>query len=114
MKIACANRRSFWSFLLTRYLRGTSRTKSLIGIDRRSGWREEEARGRATHEFLQTEFAKALAEIEAETIAKGYWEGELIHHRRSGLAVTVSSRWALRSDVCGKPSAMLESNRNST
>jgi PAS domain S-box-containing protein len=82
--------------------------------ERLYGWREEEARGRATQEFLQTEFAKALAEIEAETIATGYWEGELIHHCRSGLAVTVSSRWALRTDVRGNPSAMLESNRDIT
>jgi PAS domain S-box-containing protein len=82
--------------------------------ERLYGWRAEEARGKTTHELLQTEFPKALAEIEAETLAKGYWEGELIHHCCSGSVVTVSSRWALRTDVRGNPSAVLESNRDIT
>src|SRR5277367_2152045 len=82
--------------------------------ERLYGWREEEARGQITHELLQTEFPKALAEIEAEMMAKGYWEGELIHHCRNGSTVTVSTRWALRSDVRGNPSAVLESNRDIT
>src|SRR5271170_6574788 len=53
------------------------------GAERLYGWREEEARGQTMHDLLQTEFPKALAEIEAETMAKGYWEGELIHHCRT-------------------------------
>jgi PAS domain S-box-containing protein len=82
--------------------------------ERLYGWREEEARGQTTHELLQTEFPKALAEIEAEAMAKGYWEGELIHHCRNGSTVNVSSRWALRRDVRGNASAVLESNRDIT
>jgi PAS domain S-box-containing protein len=82
--------------------------------ERLYGWRAEEVRGQTTHALLQTEFPKALAEIEAETMAKGYWEGELIHHSRNGSTVTVSTRWALRTDVRGNPSAVLESNRDIT
>jgi PAS domain S-box-containing protein len=82
--------------------------------ERLYGWRAEEVRGQTTHALLQTEFPKSLAEIEAETMAKGYWEGELIHHSRNGSTVTVSTRWALRTDVRGNPSAVLESNRDIT
>src|SRR5271170_1096763 len=82
--------------------------------ERLYGWREEEARGQTTHDLLQTEFPKALAEIEAETMAKGYWEGELIHHCHNGSTVSVSSRWAVRKDVRGNPTAVLESNRDIT
>jgi PAS domain S-box-containing protein len=82
--------------------------------ERLYGWRGEEARGRITHELLQTEFPNAVAEIEGETIARSYWEGEMIHHCRNGSTVTVSTRWALRTDVRGNPSAVLESNRDIT
>ncbi len=78
------------------------------------GWRKEEVRGRTTHELLRTVFPKSLMEIETEVAKTGSWEGELIHRRRDGRTVVVSSRWALRTDEGGKPTAVLESNRDVT
>jgi PAS domain S-box-containing protein len=80
--------------------------------ERLYGWQREEVRGRITHEFLHTVFPKPLPEIQAEVFEKGYWEGELIHTRRDGAQITVSSRWALRLDAAGKPVSILESNRD--
>ena len=80
--------------------------------ERLYGWQREEVRGRITHEFLHTIFPKPLEEIHAEVFDKGYWEGELIHTRRDGALITVSSRWALRTDAAGKPVSILESNRD--
>jgi PAS domain S-box-containing protein len=80
--------------------------------ERLYGWQREEVRGRITHEFLHTVFPKPLPEIQAEVFEKGYWEGELVHTRRDGTPITVSSRWALRVDAAGKPVSILESNRN--
>jgi PAS domain S-box-containing protein len=76
------------------------------------GWQKEEARGKITHELLHTVFPKPLPEIHAEVFEKGYWEGELIHTRRDGALITVSSRWALRADATGRPVSILESNRD--
>lgn len=78
------------------------------------GWRQEEAKGKAMHELLQTVFPKPLAEINAEVLEKGYWEGELLHRRRDGTVLTISSRWAVRKDDAGSPVAILESNRDIT
>jgi PAS domain S-box-containing protein len=78
------------------------------------GWSKRESAGKISHQFLETVFPKPLAEIEAEVFAVGSWEGELVHRRRDGSAVIVSSRWALEKDGVGNPSAVLESNRDIT
>jgi PAS domain S-box-containing protein len=46
----------------------------------------EEARGKTTHELLQTDFPTGLAEIQAEVLDKGSWQGELRHRCRNGSA----------------------------
>jgi PAS domain S-box-containing protein len=82
--------------------------------ERLYGWQKDEARGKVCYELLQTKFPKPLAEIETDVFGKGAWEGELVHRRRDGTPVVVSSRWALRSDPAGNPIAILESNRDIT
>ena len=77
------------------------------------GWAEEEARGKKSHELLSTIFPTSLDEIEATTMETGYWEGELVHRRRDGGTLIVSSRWAVRTEG-GKPISVLESNRDVT
>jgi PAS domain S-box-containing protein len=78
------------------------------------GWSREEVRGRLSHEVLKTRFPQPLEEIESEVYETGYWEGLLVHTRKDGSEVIVSSRWALRRDVNGNPAAVLESNRDVT
>jgi PAS domain S-box-containing protein len=84
------------------------------GAEQLYGWRKEEARGKSSHELLQTQFPQPLNEIMKGFLEAGYWEGELVHHRRDGSPVTVSSRWALRKDDAGRPISILESNRDIT
>ena len=71
--------------------------------ERLYGWPKEEAHGKIIYELLQPRFPKDLPEIEAEIHKSGYWEGELVHRRRDGSEIVVSSRWALRRDSGGKP-----------
>lgn len=78
------------------------------------GWSKLEARGKVAHDLLDTVFPVPLSAIEAQVLEKGRWEGELVHHRRDGTKIVVSSRWALRTDSSGKPVSMLESNRDIT
>lgn len=84
------------------------------GAERLYGYAKNEALGHETHDLLKTIFPQSLSEIEAIVLEKGYWQGELIHHRRDGSPITVSSRWALRKDADGKPIGVLESNRDIT
>jgi PAS domain S-box-containing protein len=82
--------------------------------ERLYGWGAEEARGRASHELLATRFPVPRQEIEEEVLKNGVWEGELVHRRRDGSEIIVSSRWALRRDASGNSQGFLESNRDIT
>lgn len=78
------------------------------------GWQKQEVHRRASNELLRTEFPVPLEEIEATVCRTGCWEGELIQYRRDNARLTVSSRWALQSGPTGKPSRILEINRDIT
>jgi PAS domain S-box-containing protein len=84
------------------------------GAEQIYGWREEEALGKVTHELLQTQFPKPLAEIKREVVRLGYWNGELIHSTRDGRRIVVMSRWALKRDQYGQPEATVEANDDIT
>jgi two-component system CheB/CheR fusion protein len=76
-------------------------------------WKREDAIGKVSHELLQTEFPKSLAEINAEFLRTGRWEGELVHVCGDGRRKTVNSRWALRRTSEGTPE-VLEINSDIT
>ncbi|HVE07576.1 MAG TPA: PAS domain-containing protein [Paraburkholderia sp.] len=78
------------------------------------GFSAEEAIGRATHELVQTEFPVPLAQIEAQLLRTGRWEGELTQRRRDGSRVMVASRWSLRRDPQGQPVSVLITNNDIT
>ena len=78
------------------------------------GWRNEEVLGKCVHTVLGTVFPKPLAEIKAEFLQLGYWEGELTHTRQDGTQVIVASRWTLERDELGNPCGILEINHNIT
>lgn len=78
------------------------------------GWQRAEARRQVSNELLRTEFPIPLEELEAVVCRSGSWEGELTQYRHDGARVIVSSRWALQSDLAGKPSRILEVNRDIT
>jgi len=76
------------------------------------GWPKDEARGKKSHELLDTMFPKPLEEIEREVYQRGSWEGDLVHRRYDGGQIIVSSRWALKRGPDGNPAAILETNRD--
>jgi PAS domain S-box-containing protein len=84
------------------------------GAEERYGWSSDEAVGRVSHELTQTSFPKPLQEINAELLATGRWEGELIHVRRDRTPVLVASRWSLQRGPSGSPVAILETNNDIT
>lgn len=84
------------------------------GAEYMYGWKKAEVLGKESHTFLQTQFPKALAEIESELLARGYWEGELIHTRSDGSTITVASRWVMQKDEMGRPIKVLKINNDIT
>ena len=77
-------------------------------------WTREEAVGKVSHQLTQTIFPAPLEEINGQLLSTGRWEGELIHSKRDGTQVVVSSRWSLQRDEDGAPAAILETNNDIT
>ncbi|HZU38526.1 MAG TPA: ATP-binding protein, partial [Gemmataceae bacterium] len=84
------------------------------GAVERYGWSKAEAMGQVTHTLLQTVFPEPLPDIQTKMLRHGRWEGELIHTRRDGSQLIVSSRWALQRDNQGNAVALLEINNDIT
>ena len=84
------------------------------GAERLYGWTKAEARGQYVQTLLQTIFPQPLEEIKAACLQQGYWEGELIHTKRSGVQIVVASRWTLQRDGNSSPIAFLEINNDIT
>lgn len=84
------------------------------GAEEIYGWSREEALGNVTHMLLRTQFPKPLAEIEAEALCDGLWEGELLSTKRGGEPIVVASRWASHRDGQGNFVGFLECNLDIT
>ena len=84
------------------------------GAEELYGWSREEAIGRSSHVLLKTVPPEPFKTIEAELIRSGRWEGDLIHRKRDGTEVRVSSRWSLLRNDRGQPVCVLETNTDVT
>jgi len=84
------------------------------GAEQMYGYSADEAIGAVSHVLLQTVFPADLREIERQLFADGHWEGDLMHRRRDGTPVFVSSRWMLRRDASGAVLEMFEINTDIT
>lgn len=84
------------------------------GAEALYGWSREEAIGRSVHDLLQTQSSRPLDELEAALFRFGQWQGELVHTRRDGARLIVSSRWAPQLDADDRPLACLEINTDIT
>lgn len=73
------------------------------------GYSAEEAVGAVSNELLRTRFPKPLADIEAEVIERGEWQGELIHTTKDGRQLSVASHWVFLA-----PDRILEVNNDIT
>ena len=79
-----------------------------------TGTQKSKLFGNISHVLLGTIFPKPLAEIKADFLKKGHWEGELEHTLQDGTRIVVASRWVLQRDGNGVPIQVMESNNDIT
>jgi PAS domain S-box-containing protein len=95
--------------ILVRGLDGTISYWS-SGAEQLYGWSREAAVGAVSHDLLKSVFPESRAVADDVLIRDGRWDGELIHTRRDGERIPVSSRQALQRDEQGRPLGVLEIN----
>ena len=66
------------------------------GAEAMLGYSKAQAAGKIAHELLLTEFPLPFAEIRAQLVEVGHWEGDLIKTTQDGRRVVVAGRWALQ------------------
>ncbi len=78
------------------------------------GWTPEQAIGKRSPELLHTVSPAPIEQIREELLRSGRWDGELERSKADGTQVVVASRWSLRRDEQGQPTAILETNNDIT
>jgi PAS domain S-box-containing protein len=78
------------------------------------GWTAEQALGKRSPELLNTVYPAPIEQIREELLRSGRWDGELEKSKADGTQVVVASRWSLRRDALGQPTAILETNNDIT
>ena len=84
------------------------------GAEAMLGYSKAQAAGKIAHEMLHTEFPYPFAEIIAELMRVGHWEGDLIKTAQNGRRVVVSGRWALQWGKRDQPPRVLVINSDIT
>jgi PAS domain S-box-containing protein len=84
------------------------------GAERLYGWTKEEALGQVAQTLIHTRFPEPLECIMAKVLATGHWHGELVHTRRDGAQVAVTSGWTLHQGDPNQPAAIIEMNFDMT
>jgi PAS domain S-box-containing protein len=84
------------------------------GAEKLYGFTSQEAIGILSHDLFHTQFPEPLETIEKKLFETGMWEGELIHRKRDGGIIVVSSAWVLHRDSQGRPVRILETNADIT
>ncbi|MGB5962681.1 MAG: PAS domain S-box protein [Coleofasciculaceae cyanobacterium] len=84
------------------------------GAERLYGFTTSEALNQSVHVLLKTEFSQSPEVIKQILLQEGHWNGELIHYRQDGTAVTVASSLTLQCNEFDEPLAYLEINQDIT
>jgi PAS domain S-box-containing protein len=84
------------------------------GAEKLYGFTPQEALGILSHDLFHTQFPEPLEAIEKKLFETGVWEGELIHRKRDGMTIVVSSAWVLHRNSQGQAIRILETNTDIT
>jgi PAS domain S-box-containing protein len=80
------------------------------GCERLYGWKSEEAVGRSTFELLKTEYPVPRDDVLQTLRDRGAWEGEIVHHSKSGWPLTIRTLCVARKSEDGALRSILQNN----
>jgi PAS domain S-box-containing protein len=80
------------------------------GCERLYGWKREEAVGRTAYELLKTEYPVPRDEVLQALRDRGAWEGEIVHHTKSGWPLTIRTLCVGRKSEDGELRSILQNN----
>jgi PAS domain S-box-containing protein len=78
------------------------------------GWTAAEALGQTTHTLLHTRFPESREAVDSALLEAGSWQGELLHTRRDGAEIVVSSQQVLAQSETEHAPVLLEINTDVT
>jgi len=84
------------------------------GAEEKYGWKRAEVLGKLAHTLLETQFPQSAESVDEALRRNHYWEGEVIHKKKTGGRIVVASRRVLQMDADGKPAAIFEINNDVT
>jgi PAS domain S-box-containing protein len=84
------------------------------GAEGMYGFSKQQATGKISYNLLWTVFPQPPAEINADLLREGRWEGDLIHTAKDGRRIVVASRWVLQRDENGHAYGVMEINNDIT
>jgi PAS domain S-box-containing protein len=84
------------------------------GAEAMLGYSKGQATGAISHDLLRSEFPQPLAEIKAELMRAGHWEGDLVTTAQDGRRIVMASRWALQWAQRDRPPRVLVINNDIT
>ena len=67
------------------------------------GWPPDSALGNNAVELLKPQYSQPIEEINERLIQQGYWESDVIHHKKDGARLNVATRWTVQFDTDGAP-----------
>ncbi|MBW9114736.1 PAS domain S-box protein [Rhizobium cauense] len=83
------------------------------GSERLYGWNRAEAVGKVVHKLLRTKFPRAIDDIRKEVYAGRTWEGDIVHHHKSGRPMTIATRWVIFDAASATP-VVIQTNTDVT
>ena len=84
------------------------------GAERLYGWSSAEVLGLDANDLFKSKSETPYDQLVGELLRVGSCEAEVIHYRKDGEPITVSSRWSLLRDLNGLPTARMAINTDVT
>ena len=80
------------------------------GCERLYGWKRDEAVGRVVYDLLKTKYPVSREEVLQALRERDNWEGEIVHHTKSGWALSIRTLCVARKSEDGELRSILQNN----
>ncbi|RKY59858.1 MAG: hypothetical protein DRP96_06475 [Candidatus Neomarinimicrobiota bacterium] len=79
------------------------------------GWKADELKGKIFHDVLQPEYRYcSREEVMTKLKTEGVWSGEIVHHRKDGQPISMTSTISVLKDAAGNQTGLVSVNHDIT